>query len=71
MIIDDADMARPSFSPHKHDTPLIIDPDRMLPLTVSLQGFQTVTRRDPQIRQDFRLIYQTQFSQGDRLYIGR
>src|SRR5689334_24036761 len=71
MVVDDFDMRRSSFIPNETDTPLIIDPDRMLSLPVCLQRFEAVARWNTQIRQDPGLIQQTEFPQRHVLNIGR
>jgi len=38
-----------SVFPEKADSPLIVDPDTVLPLAISLQGFETVARGDPEV----------------------
>jgi hypothetical protein len=45
MIIDDFHVVRMPLAPHKTDTPLLIDSDRILTLRASLQGFQLIARR--------------------------
>jgi hypothetical protein len=38
-----------SAFPVKADSPLIVDPDTVLPLAVALQGLESVARRDFQV----------------------
>jgi hypothetical protein len=57
-------MSRSSVIPNKTDAPLVIDPDRMLTLTVCLQRFEPVAWRNPEIGQHSRLIEQAQLPQG-------
>jgi hypothetical protein len=40
-----------SVFPAKADPPLIIGPDTVLPLPISLQGFEPVARRHPEVFQ--------------------
>jgi hypothetical protein len=51
MIIDDLDVIGVSLLPPEADTPLVVDPDTVLPGPVTLQFLKTVTRRDAQITQ--------------------
>lgn len=51
MIIHNFNIFRAVFAPDETDAPLVIDPYRMLPRPVSLQGFKPVGRRYPQIVQ--------------------
>jgi hypothetical protein len=45
MIVNNFDLFSASIGPNETDTPLIIEADRVLPFTVSLQSFQPVTGR--------------------------
>jgi len=38
-----------SAFPVKADSPLIVDPDTVLPLAIALQGLETVARGDPEV----------------------
>jgi hypothetical protein len=49
MVIHDFDAFGPATRPPKADSPLVVDADAVLPLPVTLQGLQSVTRRNPQI----------------------
>ena len=49
MIIHDLNIERITLNPGKADPPLIIDTNTVLPLPISLQSFQTISRRNPQI----------------------
>jgi hypothetical protein len=40
-----------SVFPMKADSPLIVDPDTMLPFAVALQGFEPVAWRNPEVLQ--------------------
>lgn len=51
MIIDDLDRLRPAVLPHEANPPLIVDPDAKLAGAVSLQGLQTIPRRNPKVLQ--------------------
>jgi hypothetical protein len=71
MIIDDFDMRRSSLIPYKADAPLIIDPDRMLPLTIRSKCLKTIAGWDPKISQRPGLIQKAQLSQGNILDVSR
>ena len=49
MIIHDLDIVRITLSPDKADPPLTIDTNTVLPLPITLQCFQQISRRNPQI----------------------
>jgi hypothetical protein len=51
--------------------PLIVDPDRVLSLPVSLQGFEPVAGWNAQVIEHPGLIQETKLSQGDVLNIRR
>jgi hypothetical protein len=51
MIIHDLHVFCMPVTPYEADTPLIIDADTVLPFPISLQGFQSVRRREAQILQ--------------------
>jgi hypothetical protein len=39
MVIDDLDAFGIAAGPHEAQPPLVVDPDRVLPGTITLQGF--------------------------------
>jgi len=49
MIVDDLDIECIAMGKAKADSPLFVDPDRMLPSTVASQRFKSIGRRQPQI----------------------
>lgn len=49
MVIDDFNLVSVSLSPHKADTPLVIDPNAVLALPVATKRFKPVARRDGQV----------------------
>ncbi len=51
MIIHDLDIVCVPFAPNEADTPLVVDPDAVLPLSVAVQGFQAISRRRYQVSQ--------------------
>ena len=64
MVIDDFDLVRVSVAPDEAQSPLVIDPDAVLPGPVTLQGFQTVTRWLPQILKDMGSREHVELAQG-------
>jgi hypothetical protein len=57
--------------PNKTDAPLIVDPNRVLPLPVCLQRFEPVTGRNAKVVESPGLIQKTKFSQRDVLNVWR
>jgi hypothetical protein len=51
MVIHDANVMRLTFDPFEDQSPLIIDPDRIEVLEITLELFQPVRWRDRQILQ--------------------
>lgn len=51
MIIHDRNVAGVPVAPNKADTPLIVDPNAVLSLTVSVERFQPIARRRCQVPQ--------------------
>ena len=45
MIIDDLHFKAMPITPNKTDSPLIVDPNRVLPFTIASQGFQLISWR--------------------------
>jgi len=45
VIIDDLDILRPDFRPAEAHSPLIVDADAVLSLTISYQRLQPIARR--------------------------
>ena len=71
VVVDDFDMCRSSFIPNKAYAPLIVDPDRMLSLSIGSQRLEAIARRYAKIAQDPCPIQKTQFSQSDILDVRR
>jgi len=51
VIIHYLDIVCVPFAPEEADTPLVIDPDAVLSLSVAMQGFQAISRRRHQVTQ--------------------
>jgi hypothetical protein len=56
MVINDLDIVGIAIPKTEADTPLVIDRDRVLALSISLQDMQTVARRNPEIIKATRII---------------
>jgi hypothetical protein len=51
VIIDDLYVVGVPFAPNKAQTPLVVDPNAVLSLSVAMQGFQAISRRRCQVSQ--------------------
>ena len=67
MIIDDFHIVAMALTPDKTDSPLIIDPNRVLPFPIASQCFQLISRWRSQNAQLRRSVKLEQFPQGDPL----
>lgn len=67
MIVDDFHIVTMALTPYKTDSPLIIDPNRVLPFPIASQCFQLISRRRGQNTQLRRSVKLEQFPQGDPL----
>ena len=67
MIVDDFHIVTMALAPDKTDSPLIIDPNRVLPFPIASQCFQLISRRRSQDAQLRRSVKLEQFPQGDPL----
>ena len=63
MIINDLHIVRAVLDPNETNTPLLIDPDRMLPPPIAAKRFEPVTRNRRQIIQRRRRIEHVELSQ--------
>jgi hypothetical protein len=63
MIVEDFDIGRTSFPPDEANAPLVVDTDRKPPPHIAPQRFQPIAGRRAKIRENARLIEQTQLSQ--------
>jgi len=71
MIIHDFDLFRMTLPPYKADSPLVIDPQAMLSLTLPFQGFQSIRRRKTQIFQADSGVKGIQFHERSLLNVVR
>jgi hypothetical protein len=65
MIIDDFDVLYPVGGPTKADPKLVIDTDGVLPEPLTLQSFQPIARRAPEVFQHASSVYCFQLSSSD------
>jgi hypothetical protein len=65
MIIDDLDFERVARIKAEADAKLVVDPNAMLPHTISLESLQLIVRRDTQIVQTACPMKHGQFAHGD------
>ena len=65
MVVHDLDVVCISVTPDKTKTPLVVDPDTVLPLPLAPQGFETVPRQCRQIAQLRGAVELAKLSAGD------
>ena len=63
VVVDDFDMRWSLVFPNEADVPLVVDPDRTLPLPVCLECFEAITWWDTKIAQHPRLIEETKLAE--------
>jgi len=71
VIVDDLNVLCVAIAPDETDSPLIINPDAVLPPSVSGEGFQSVSRWNAEIFKLYTAVQHPQFPQGCLLNIGR
>jgi hypothetical protein len=71
MVVDDFDMRRSSLIPDETNSPLIVDPDRVLPLPVGFQRFKPIARWNTKVREHPGLIQKTKLPQHNVLNVRR
>jgi hypothetical protein len=64
MIVDDFDLFSAAIAPYEANPPLIVDSDRVLPLSIALERFEPVARRLTQIVQCADAVEQQQLAPG-------
>ncbi len=67
MVVDDFNVERIPGAPAKTDSPLLVHADAVLPLPVTFELFQSVSRRDPQILKDGRGVQHSEFPKRNSL----
>ena len=69
MVVDEFNVERITRAPAETDTPLLIHADAMLSRSVTLELFESVSRRDSEIVEDGRRIQHLEFPKGYALNI--
>jgi len=64
-VVGDFDVMGTILFPGKADSVLIVDPDAVLHLAVSLKRFQLVAGRDPKVGEGQRVVQREQAALGD------
>ena len=59
MVIGDLDIEGIPIDPFETDSPFIVDPDTVLPCTIALKSFQTISGRYPNIIQLYGIFKET------------
>src|SRR5579872_2429172 len=67
MVVDDFDVMRLAISPNEANSPLVVDPNTMLPGAVALEGLQAVAGRNSKIVQSPSRMEVHQFPPRDPL----
>ena len=62
MVIIDLNVFRTCIAPAEDDSPLVIDPDRVLASKIAAEGFEPVTRHDAQITERLRDVERSQLA---------
>ena len=65
MVVNDLNPFWTSIAPPEADTPLIVDSDTVLALTITSQMLEPVARRNPKILETTRSVDLTQLAQRD------
>lgn len=71
MVVDKFDVVSAVRLPHEADAPLVVHPDAVLALSVSLQGLEPVTRRRSQVLNVLSSVKHAQLAPHGRLDIVR
>jgi hypothetical protein len=67
MVVDDFHFVTISIAPDKTDSPLVVDPNRMLSVAIASQNFQLISGRRCQYMQLRRCMKLEQFANCDTL----
>ena len=65
MVVDDLDIFRPRLAPSEADPVLIVDPDTVLPGTVTLELLEAIARRNPEVVEFLGRIQRLELTNGD------
>jgi len=71
MIVDKLYIFRTFRRPYKANAPLIVDPNRVLSLSITLESFKPISRWSPQIVQRGRCVQVAELSSRDLEQIDR
>ena len=58
------------FAPSEADPVLLVDANAVLPFAIPFQGFQVITGRDSQVRQDLSVVEEEQFRTSSAIELG-
>jgi hypothetical protein len=64
VVVDEFDIISTSVLPREADSPLVVDPDAVLPPSVALERLEAVARRNPQVLEDLRRMQLLELAQG-------
>lgn len=70
MVVDDLDLFSAAIEPDKTNAPLVVDTDRMLTLSITLQCFETISWRSEQIFEALSLLDHRKFALGRSQNVG-
>src|SRR5947209_17124986 len=71
VVVDDLHGVGVAVSPHKADSPLVVDPNAPLPCSVTLELLEPVRGWNRQIFESYCGIEHTQFPKGGPMQVGR
>src|SRR5437868_12824238 len=71
VIIDDLDLVRMAFLPDKANPPLIVDPDRVLPASITSESLKPIGGRHTQIIEPSGIVEKTQLAKRASLNVRR
>ena len=67
VIVHNLNFVSVALSPHEAETPLLVNPNAMLPLSVAMQCFQAIAGRSSQVAQFGGAVQLPKLSPGDAL----
>jgi hypothetical protein len=71
VVVDDLHVEGVSGTPVEADPPLRVDPDGMLAATISPEGFESVSRGDPEVFERVRSVQEHELAESGPLKLGR
>jgi hypothetical protein len=69
VVIDDLDIGRIAIPPAEADPPLVVDPDAVLTLAVSVESLQSIPRRNAEVIKRCCRIQHPKLPQCDPLHV--